>query len=399
VRRREPAVARLLLAISCYFVLVGVTQSLVSLLGVATRLGGVALGLTLGVASGALGIVLDMPIATRADSLGKRGIAEFGLLCSCAAALVMLAHGRGPLLAGALLLGIGTCAAPSALLAWLGSVVPLARQSRVQGLNISGQRIGGLIAAAVVGIAIAVRVPAVMALTAAVASAAALLLIRARTMRQADAATAAAHGIVDSYRRGFRMLAVRKLTLAAGINVGVNVILLETNSYVPLAHGPDRAAIVVGALVARDVAAIAVGVGIAALRVNVASGFAVAAAFAIAGTCAWASGAVTGSFVLVGLCGLQGAVIGMCAVAAGLFTIGAIPAEQRTLAMAVSVFPTRIMYLTLPIGSSIVLRAAGLPDVFRLLGVVLLGLAGASLLFRSVAIRAGDSEPDSVSPS
>jgi len=385
--RTPPAVGRLLLAISCYFVLSGVTQSLVSLLGVTAGLGGLELGLALGLASGAIGIVLDMPIAARADSRGKRGVAEFGLFCSCAAALALLARGSVPLLTGALLLGIGACSAPSALLSWLGSVVPLAGQGRVQGLNVSGMRIGGLTAAAVVGLSIALRLPALMAVSAAIASAAALLLIRGRAMRPTDIATAAPYGVIDSYRRGLRMLSERKLMLAAGINVGINVILLETNSYVPLAHGQDRAAIVVGALVARDIAAVVVGVGIAARGVNVASAITVAGAFSIAGVCAFASGAATGSYALVLLSGLQGAVIGVCVVAASLFTIGAIPAQQRTLAMAVSVFPTRIMFLTLPIASSLVLRTAGLPDVFRLLGIILLSLGCAALLFGSLAVR------------
>jgi hypothetical protein len=371
----------LLLAISCYFFLSGVTQSLVSLLGVAAGLGGLELGLTLGLASGAIGIVLDMPIATRADSAGKRGVAEIGLFCSFAAALVLLAGGSAPLLAGALLLGIGACCAPSALLSWLGSAVPFAGQAKVQGLNVSGMRIGGLMAAAVVGIGIAVHLPAVMAVSAAGAAGVALLVIRWPALRSADVATGAPHGVIASYRRGFAMLAERKLMLAAGINVGINVILLETNSYVPLAHGPNRAVIVIGTLMARDITAVIVGVGIAALGVNVASAIAVACAFSIAGVCAWASGAATGSFMLVVLGGLQGAVIGMCVVAASLFTIGAIPAQQRTLAMAVSVFPTRIMFLILPIGSSLVLRTAGLPDVFRLLGAILLSLAAAALLF------------------
>jgi hypothetical protein len=394
MQKPGPVVARLLLAICCYFFLSGVMQSLVSLLGVAAGIGGLELGLALGLASGAIGIVLDMPIAVRADSRGKRRVAEIGLFCSCVASLTLLAHGSAPLLIAALLLGIGACSAPSALLSWLGSVVPLAGQAKVQGINASGQRMGGLTAAAIVGIGIAVHLPALMAVSAALVSLTALLLIHGPAMHPTDIATAAVHGIADSYRRGLRMLGERKLALAAGTNVGINVILLETNSYVPLAHGPNRAIIVAGALVARDLTAIVVGVGIAAAGVNVASAAAVAGALSIAGLCAWASGAATGSLVLIALDGLQGAAIGMCVVAANLFTIGAIPAQQRTLAMAVSVLPTRLMFLILPIGSSVVLRTAGLPDVFRLLGVMLLGLAGATLLLGSSAIRSNGTRPD-----
>jgi hypothetical protein len=392
--KHGPVVARLLLAICCYFFISGVMQSLVSLLGVAAGIGGLELGLALGLASGAIGIVLDMPIAARADSGGKHRVAEIGLFCSCAASLALLARGSAPLLIAALLLGIGASSTPSALLSWLGSAAPRAGQTKVQGLNVSGQRIGGVTAAAMVGIGIAAHLPALMAASAALASVTALLLIHWPAMYPSDVATAAPHGIADSYRRGLRMLAERKLALAAGTNVGINVILLETNSYVPLAHGPNRAVIVAGALAARDLTAIVVGVGIAAAGINVASAVAVAGALSVAGLCAWASGAATGSLVLVGLDGVQGAAIGVCVVAASLFTIGAIPAQQRTLAMAVSVLPTRLMFLILPIGSSVVLRSAGLPDVFRLLGVILLILAGASLLLGSSAIRARGTPPD-----
>ena len=63
MRSRHPVVARLLVALGCYFFLTGIMQSLVSLRGVAAGLSGVQLGLTLGLASGALGIFVDMPVA------------------------------------------------------------------------------------------------------------------------------------------------------------------------------------------------------------------------------------------------------------------------------------------------------------------------------------------------
>jgi hypothetical protein len=203
----------------------------------------------------------------------------------------------------------------------------------------------------------------------------------------AGATAGAPPGLMASYRRGFAMLANRGLLLAASINLAVNVLFLETNSYVPLAHGPDRAVIVTGTLVARDLAAVAMGAGIAILGINVAFPALVAGALAVAAACAWAGGLATGSLALIGLGAVQGAVIGVCIAAANLFTIGAIPARERTLAMAASVFPSRLMFIVLPIASSVVLRAAGLPDVFRLLSALLLALAAAALLLGRRATR------------
>lgn len=377
---RQHVVTRLLVALGCYFFLNGIMQSLVSLRGVTAGLSGVQLGLTLGLASGALGIFVDMPVAAWADRRGKYAVIQAGMACALAASLTLLAGGRAPLVIGAFLAGIGASAGGNSLLSWLGSARPPAGQARLQGLNGSVQRIGALLAAGVVGLAIAERLPIAMAAGAAVVSAAGLLATRSRVMRAADTAAGGAPGITASYRRGFAMLSNRGLLLAASINMAVNVVFLETNSYVPLAHGPDRAVIVTGTLVARDLAAVAVGAGIAVMGINVAFPAVVSGALALAAACAWAGGLATGSLALIGLGGVQGAVIGVCIAAANLFTIGAIPAHQRTLAMAASVFPSRVMFIVLPIASSVVLRSAGLPDVFRLLAAILLVLAVVALI-------------------
>jgi len=390
---RQPVVTRLLVALACYFFLNGIMQSLVSLRGVAAGLSGVQLGLTLGLASGALGIFVDMPVAARADRRGKYAVVQAGMACALAASVTLLAGGRAPLVIGAFLAGIGASAGGNSLLSWLGSARPPAGQARLQGLNGSVQRVGALLAAGVVGLAIAERLPIAMAAGAAVVSAVGLLATRARVMRAADTAAGGPPGITASYRRGFAMLTNRGLLLAASINMAVNVVFLETNSYVPLAHGPDRAVIVTGTLVARDLAAVAVGAGIAIMGINVAFPALVAGALAVAAACAWAGGLATGSLALIGLGGVQGAVIGMCIAAANLFTIGAIPAHQRTLAMAASVFPSRVMFIVLPIGSSVVLRSAGLPDVFRLLALLLLALAAAALVLGRRAARAAPPAP------
>ena len=386
--RRHPVVTRLLVGLSCYFFLNGITQSLVSLRGVDAGLSGGELGLTLGLASGALGIAIDMPIALRADRRGKYPIVLAGMACFLAAGLALLAGGRALLITGAVLAGIGVSAGGNALLSWLGTVVPPAGQARLQGLNGSVQRVGALLAAALVGIAIAVGVPAVMAAGAAVVAAVGFVATRSPAMGRADTKAGSPGGIVTSFRRGFPMLRRPGLALAAGINLAINVIFLETNSYVPLVHGPHRAVIVTGTLVARDVVAALVGGGLAVTGLNVACPAVVASSLALAGACAWAGSLAAGSLALIAIGAVQGGVIGIGIAAANLFTIGAIAPGQRTLAMAAGVFPSRVMYIVLPIASSVVLRSAGLPDVFRLLAVILIILAGTTLLLGRPAVRA-----------
>lgn len=391
----KPVVTRLLVGLGCYFFIGGIMQSLVSLRGVAAGLGGAELGLVLGVASGALGIFVDMPVGQRADRRGKYPIVQAGMVCFLAAGLALLADRRAALVAGAVLAGLGVSAGGNVLLSWLSTAVPPAGQARLQGLNGSVQRVGALLAAGVVGVAIAVGVPAVMAAGAAVVAAVGLVATRAPVMRRGGTAAGTAGspggspgGAIASYRRGFRLLSRPGLVLAAGVNLAINVIFLETNSYVPLIHGPHRAIIVTGTLVARDVTAAVVGAGLALTGINVAYPAVVAGALAIAGACAWAASLATGSFTLIALGGVQGGVIGMCIAAANLFTIGAIPAGQRTLAMAAAVFPSRVMYIALPIASSVVLRSAGLPDVFRLLAVILIVMAATALILGRPAGRA-----------
>lgn len=390
--RRQPVVARLLVGLSCYFFLNGIMQSLVSLRGVAAGLSGIELGLILGLASGALGIFVDMPVALVADRRGKYSIVQAGMACALLAGLALLAGGRALLVVGAVLAGLGASFGGNALLSWLGTAVPPAGQARLQGLNGSVQRIGALLAAGLVGVAIAVGAPAIMAGGAAIVAAVGLVATRAATMRRADTPAGGPGGVVASYRRGFRMLSRPGLLLAASINLSINVIFLETNSYVPLVHGPDRALIVTGTLVARDVAAVAVGACLAATGVNVAYPALVAVGLAVAAACTWVGSLATGSLVMIALGAVQGGVIGMGIAAANLFTIGAIPPDQRTLAMAAGVFPSRVMYIGLPIASSVVLRSAGLPDVFRLLAVILIALAATAVILGRPAVRAARAE-------
>lgn len=375
-----PVVGRLLVVLCCYFFLSGLMQSLVSIRGVADGLSGTWLGLTLGLASGSLGLLLDMPIAQAADDRGKLGIVAAGLVCFLGSSALLLIDGRAPLLAGAFLAGLGAIATGEAVLAWLGSATPVNRQARLQGINGSVQRFGALIAAGVVGLAIAIRQPGGMALAGAVISAAALVAAAGAVMRRAD--VRAAHvpaRLRASYLLGLRKLGRQRIMLAGFINLAINVIFLETNSYVPLVSGPDRALVVSGTLAARDVAAVASGLLIASAGVDMASPLIASGALAVAGLATWMCSYLISSPLLIALGAVQGAVVGVSIAATNLFTINATTVRERTLAMAATLFPSRIMLLLLPIGCSLLLGAAGLADVFRLLSVVLVLIAAAML--------------------
>lgn len=383
-----PVVGRLLIVLCCYFFLSGLMQSLVSIRGVAVGLSGSWLGLTLGLASGSLGLLLDMPIAQAADDRGKLRIVGAGLACFLAASALLLVSGRAALFAGAFLAGLGAIATGEAVLAWLGSATPVERQARLQGINGSVQRFGALIAAGVVGIAIAVRQPGGMALAGAAVSAVALVAGAGAVMRRADIRVAEMPARLRvSYMLGLRKLSRKRIMLAGLINLAINVIFLETNSYVPLVMGPDRALVVSGALAARDIAAVASGLLIASAGVDMASPLIASGALAIAGIATWMCSYLLSSPLLIALGAVQGAVVGVSIAATNLFTINATTARERTLAMAATLFPSRIMLLLLPIGCSLLLKAAGLAEVFRLLSVVLAMTAVAMLALGKRAPR------------
>jgi hypothetical protein len=393
-RAKEPVglVARVLVSIGSYIFLTSIMQSLASLQGKRAGLSGLSLGLALALASGGTGALTDMLFAMTADRSGPRRVVRWGVLCALAASAILAVPGKVALLLGAFVFGLANSALGNPMLGWLGSLRQGRAQTRVQGLNGSVQRLGALLAAGVLGIAIALGSPLIMA----VASAAVSLVAWLAVGRNGNVADAGAEppappsgigGWARGYWRGVGMLGGTGIALGALVSLAINIIFLETNSYIPLLQGPNRAAIVTSALAARDVVAIVVGIALARAGTDVSTAPIVAFSIAVAGLSTLAGGLGAGGAFFILWCALQGAVVGICIAATNLFTIGATSTHDRTVGMAASFFPARIMFLVLPLCCSEVLRLRGLPEVFDLLGGVLVLLAAGSLIVRSVAAR------------
>lgn len=385
----SPVPWRLLTGLACYFFLSGVLQSLVSLQGQAVGLSGFALGIALGLVSGGFGTLTDLPFAGYSDSRNPWRAVALGFLGSLVASMILLFfHSGTALLLGSFLFGLASSAMGNALLSWLSSTGSRREQNQVQGLNGSIQRGGALFAAAVLGLAIFVRLIDLLALSAISVAAFGFWILQRdgrslqRTLPSSPSSLTTV--AVGAFSRAFHLLRQRGIILAAITTAAINVILLVTNSYVPLVQGRGRAGLVAGALAARDVAAIVVGLLVARRRSNSAAYLLVATSLALAGTGMWLSATATPTIGLVAACGVEGAVMGFCIAATNLFTIDSTAVESRTVGMAASIFPTRILFIVLPIVSSQIVRAYGLSEMFRAMGVVLLGLATSVLLVGGV---------------
>lgn len=384
---RVPA---LLVAVSCYFFLTGIFQSLVSIRGNELHLGGVTLGLTVAFASGAVGTLSDIPFAVLADARGVPGMVKFGLIFSVVASAVLLGPGTALLFAGSFAFGLASSAIGSALLGWLTVATPPGDQARVQGLNGSLQRGGALVASGLVGLALLLKRPSLLAATAIVVALLALRALagpaRVRAQDGAPQTLIALKGVLKVVGQSFRLLKSHRIRMAAVTSLAINVIFLSTNAYLPLVHGRDSALIVTLSLVGRDVVAVGVGLVLTFTRAHVAHTGLVALALVVAGLSTWLSGELLGTAWPILFSSVQGAVVALFIAATNLFTIGGSSNANRTVGMAVGLWPTRTLLLVLPIVGSVVLRSNGLADVFRLMALIL-GLLAAYVVV-TVARRA-----------
>jgi hypothetical protein len=379
VELRESKVPALLVGVSCYFFLTGVFQSLVSIRGNELHLGGVTLGLAVAFGSGAVGTLTDIPLAVLADARGVPRMVRIGLIFSVGASALLLAPGRAVLFAGAFAFGLASSAMGCSLLGWLTVATPGPDQARVQGLNGSLQRGGALVASGLVGLALLLKRPSLLAATAVVVALIAVRALNGPAQWLAGARGAKTHltlgGVPRLVTTSFALFGSYRIRMAAITSIAINAIFLATNAYLPLVHGRHSALIVTLSLVARDVVAVLVGLVLTFSRAQVARTGLVALCLVVSGLSTWLSGELLGTAWPILFSGLQGAVIALFIAATNLFTVGGSSQANRTVGMAVGLWPTRLLLLVLPIVGSVVLRNYGLADVFRFMALILALLA------------------------
>jgi MFS family permease len=401
VTPREDRVADVLVALGCFFFLANLMQSAVSLRANDLHVRGLELGVALALCSGGLGIVTDIGFAAFADARGRGKLVACGFGGAlCSAALLFFDRSVLLLWVAAVLFGFSGSAMGNSLLALLSGRATDWRQARLQGINGSVQRLGALVGAGIVGISLASH--SVEGLAGALVAGAALGLVAVLADVRSTATTERAvparrlRGMVgDGYVRGLKMLRQRRIVVASLINIGLNVVFLETNSFIPLLHGHGASAIVVsGAIAARDVFAVTCGLIIAYGSYDVSAGVVVVAVLADAALAALGMGlsvhfALTGLVVL--LSALQGVAVGVGIAATNLYTISATADEDRSVGMAASILGTRAALIAVPLIAGAVLSAGGLDVVFYFFAAVLglLGVAVAAVLAtgRNVPLR------------
>ncbi|HUB71139.1 MAG TPA: MFS transporter [Acidimicrobiales bacterium] len=385
-----------LIALGCYFFLANLMQSTVSLRGVALHVRGAALGILLALCSGGLGIVTDLGFAAYADGRGRHKVVSFAFAVALGSALLLFDERSTTLLwLAALGFGVTASATATPLLALLSGRVGQWRQTRLQGINGSVQRFGALIAAGFVGLSLALHSPA--GLAGGLAGGAALGLVITWADGKAVPASGGAPArlgalLRNGYVRGLRMLRNRRIVIASVINIAINAIFLETNSFVPLLHDRGASALVVsGSLAARDVLAVVAGLAIAHGSHDVSSAVIVVLALALSALAAVGMGLCVHFSVLVAvvpLCAVQGVTVGVGIAATNLHTISATVDEERAVGMAASTVGLRAALIIVPLLAGTVLSAYGLAWVFYLFGTVsaALGIAVAVLMTSSQAV-------------
>lgn len=391
--------SRVLAVMGSYFLLTGVLQAFIPLRASFLGADGAAIGLLLVLAGGGIGLLTDMGFGSFADAYGRDKVVLAGFVCILAAvSLIALDGSVVALFLGCFLAGLGNSAVFDPLLALLTTTRHRHAQAWTQGFNVTIQRCGALLAALMIGVSLVSRHDDVLVLTAVVACLAPLVVIYSRSARSwshwrwpfAGGVTPLRELLSDGYRQGIKMFRRRRIVLAALVSVAVNLIFIETNSFVPLIdrrHDLRQALVITAALAARDLVAIAVGVFAAATGRDTSSPKVVAGVLFLAALSAAGVGfdAAGSHWTLILWCGLQGAAIGVGIGAMNLLTIGASSESRRALGMAAATVLNRLGVIVIPMSLGFALQLQGLRSVFfavgatlTLLGLVFLGLeAGA----------------------
>ena len=380
--------SRVLVVVGSYFALSGVLQAFIPLRASAMGGDGAVLGLLLVLAGGGIGLVTDMGFGAYADAHGRDKVVFGGFFCILiAVSLIVLDGSRQALLAGCFLAGLGNSAVFDPLLALLTTTPHHQTQARTQGFNVATQRCGALLSALMIGVALATRRDEILALTAVVACLAALAVMCSRCGRPWRYWMSPFSGegprlgqlLARGYRQGFEMLRRRRIVMAALVSVAVNLIFIETNSFVPLIdrqHGLKQAVVVTAALCARDLTAIVVGVWTVTTGRHASSPLALVGVFLLAAICAACVGldAVGSHRTLILWCALQGVAVGVGVAAMNLLTVGASSEGQRALGMAAATLINRLGVVVLPLALGLTLQLWGLRAVFFAVGAALTAL-------------------------
>jgi len=374
--RTRGHVPRVLAGIGIYMLVAGMVQSLVAIRGNDLRLGGFALGIAVAFGSAAIGAITDLPFGLYADVRGCPGLVEAGFVGAAGGCVALLMPGTAMFFLGAVLFGVSSSAIGNSLLAWLTFAAPSEDQPRVQGLNGSLQRVGTLLAAGLVGAALAVQWPGLLALAGLVASAVALSMLRrpGRELRRPLMPARRAGPLRSALQKvppALRLFRSHGIRMAAASSLGINTVLLATNAYLPLVKGSHRALIVASSLASRDIVAIAVASFVTLRGLQVARGGYLAASLFLQAASLALCGKLLGSFWVIALSGVAGSGVGIGIPICNLFTIKASSPAERTVGMAVGILPTRLLVFGLPLSVSPLLTAFGLARVFEVFGLVL----------------------------
>ena len=357
----------------------GVFQAFVPLRASSLGANGTIIGLSLVLAGGGIGLVTDLGFATYADARGRDRVVFYGFLCALVATSLLLTKASiGVLFVACFLLGLSNSAVGSSMLAMLTTSRHHHTQARTQGFNISVQRFGALLAALMVGVTLASRNDDVLVLTAVGACLTALFVMYRPTLESLehhrsspanDGQLEARLLLKDGYRQGLSMLRRREIMLATIVGIASNLIFIETNSFVPLIehqHSLREALVITGALAARDVVAIGVGLWTIATGKDASSSMLIVSVLLLAAISAVGVGlnADRTHLTLIAWCGLQGVEIGVGIAATNLLTVVGSSESDRSLGMAATNVVNRVGVIIVPIILGVTLQLLGLKFVF-----------------------------------
>ena len=399
VSRTTLSRSQVLAVMGCYFLLMGVLQAYIPLRASRLGAGGAALGVLLVLSGGGIGLVTDLGFAAYGDRGGRERVVFGGFVCVlCAVLVVVVDSSITALYLGCFLFGVGNSAIFDPLLALLTTTRHHHSQARTQGFNVSVQRSGALLAAVMIGLTLASRHDDILAVTAALACFVPMLVVYRRAPRAAKsvrqrprAYLSSLLGLLgDGYRQGLKMFSRRKIVMAALVSAAVNLIFIETNSFVPLIdthHGLREALVVSAALGARDIVAIAVGVFVVATGKDASSAQMVVGVLGLAALGAAGVGLEANGphAMLIACCALQGVAIGVGVAAMNLLTVDSSSDAHRGVAMAAATLINRVGVIVIPIGLGLTLQLAGLRFVFLFIGAT---LALFALAFFAAGLRA-----------